>query len=128
MITKIITVAIGAGIMFGAVFTLSSSPPIALVLAQLTYEDGMIHQQLTVQGTDVINADWAAKFERDGRAICGGGGAWPYTGGSATMTPDAWTGDDCPELQVGDVGTAVWTWTDSDGTQKSVSGVIEVTE
>lgn len=96
--------------------------PVALVLGTLKWEDGKVVQQLHVQGTDVLKAEWAAKFERDGVALCGGGGEWPYTGGLGRLAPSDWTGDDCPEILPGDKGIAVWTWTDTDGTVKSIRG------
>ncbi len=100
--------------------------PLALVLGKLVYENGEITQQIHVQGADVIKAAWAAKIERGGVAICGGGGEWPYTGGIGVLTPSDWTGDDCPELLSGDIGIAVWSWIDSDGTKKSIVGELMV--
>ncbi len=126
MITKSVTVLFGAIFSFFAVSVAFNQPPVALVLAELRYDDGMIRQRLDVQGTDVLKAEWAAKIEREGRAICGGGGAWAYTGGEGVLSPSDWTGDDCPELEAGDVGVAVWSWIDSDGTKKSISGEVVI--
>ena len=100
----------------------------AMFLERLEYNNGMFTQEHRLEGGGIIRMAWAAEIVRGNVQLCGGGGYAPYEGGTKVFTPDDWTGDDCPELQTGDIARASWEYTTSRGFTASISGEIEIQE
>lgn len=104
---------------------LATTQPVEMRLAELRYEDGNFIQRHEVSGIPVIMAAWTAQILRGDIPLCEGGGTAPYEGGQAKrMTPDYWTGDQCPAIKAGDTAIAAWTYTGSDGIIRTISGKI----
>ena len=100
---------------------------VSMALTALTYENGEFYQEHRIEGTDALRAEWAAKIVRGDTFLCVGGGASAYrSGGSPRMDPDRWTGDDCPELEPGDVATATWEYLDESNVRHRISGSIVI--
>lgn len=111
-----------------------TEPPgqLIMTLKELRFEDGKFGQSFRVTGKGKIKADWAAKVTRGSDILCAGGGTAPYSDAVkkelSTMAPDIWTGDDCPPLQAGDIGEAIWTYKTQDGSKVTISGEVTVTD
>ena len=105
---------------------LVAPPPLGLSLEYLSFNGSDFTQEVTPTGASGIAARWAAEISRisGGRTIqlCAGDGVGIYKGTVDTYSPDDWTGDTCPPLKNGDIAEAVWTFTDSDGLTRSISG------
>lgn len=103
------------------------TPPTRIMaLESLRYENGQFIQKHSVEGGP-IRATWSASVKRNGRVLCSGGGSAPYDGHApADFTPSEWTRDNCPDLQSGDVGLAVWEYRLKNGTLVSVSGRVVI--
>lgn len=103
-------------------------PDIAhMELLTLTYENGEFYQEHEITGAEFIRADWAAKIVRGDRFLCVGGGTSLYrNGGSPKMTPSYWAGDDCPELQAGDVASATWEYVDEQNVRRRIGAEIVI--
>lgn len=105
---------------------LSQPKPFGLHLVNLEYQSGFVKQNIQPINSEAVRAEWAAKFTRSGRVLCAGGGASNYDGTVHEFTPSEWTGQDCPVLQAGDIGSASWTYKDVNGNLITISGKVEV--
>jgi hypothetical protein len=132
-IYSVITIGLFSAIGYLAtifVGSLATVEPVRMQLEFLRFEDGHFYQHVSVSGAKVINGRWSARIWRpreDGSAIplCAGSGGFPYEGAiSLPMTPDYWTGSDCPEILPGDAALAAWEYTDEKGLQRRLSGTL----
>lgn len=105
---------------------LSPPKPFGLHLVNLEYKSGYIYQYIQPINADAVPADWAAKFVRGDRVLCSGGGRSNYEGTSHKFTPSEWTGQDCPVMQPGDIGSASWTYKDVNGNLITISRKVEI--
>lgn len=122
--------AIGAGFLalmgVSGFKDLARDDPVGMRLIDFRYEDGQFHQHHEIFGRASIIANWAAKVTRDGEIICSGGGVSSYAGGPVHMGADHWVGDDCPELQAGDIAQASWEWKTSKGLVEGISATLTI--
>lgn len=109
----------GHGVVEGIV---SKPEPYGAQLVSLAYQNGKFIQHIKPINTDAIRMKWAAKIERNGEIICSGGNVSTYLNKPSLMTPNTWTGDDCPVLKNGDVAYASWTYETVDGYNVTISG------
>ena len=109
---------------------LSGPQPYSLTVEQLVYKDGMFGQQMGVTGIKALPGDWSAEIDRDGKTLCRGAGHGLYDQDEYKQvkffTPNEWTGAICPKLKSGDIGRAVWTYTNVNGLRVHVSGEVRV--
>ena len=109
----------------------SQAPPRSLVLELLQYNpDNTVTQRLSGD----IAASWVTRITRIENGIskhlCSGSGLAKgiYTGVSSTWTVDDWVGAQCPEVLPGDIGTAIWTYTNQFGYEVATTGRFVVEE
>lgn len=122
MVTGIVSVFGVLGLLAGVgVADLFVGKERSLALITLSYEDGLFTQQHKVEGGP-IKGYWTAEIMRGNRQLCAGGGEAPYEGGVKKFNPNDWTGDDCPELQPGDIARAVWEYRLESGAIASING------
>ena len=131
IVTAMGVAGLGMGVGVEKTTSAITSPPpsVSMSLKKLVYEHGEFGQSFEVSG-GAIKAEWAAEVIRGNRQLCLGGGQAPYEGKSEIkyFTPDQWTGSECPELQTGDIGRAVWTYRTIDGLFVTISGEIVIEE
>lgn len=108
--------------------SLTSQPDRRLEISGLDYRDGMFVQSSQVHGVDGLPARWTAKIVRGNNLLCSGGDDSAYSNGTLHMTPDQWTGDDCPSLQAGDRAIASWEWRDESGFVYTITREIIIEE
>lgn len=101
---------VAAALGISGVNDLNDPPPAGLRLVALEYKNGDIYQDVRIFGRESIRGEWAAKFTRDGRILCAGGGVSSYNGEPIHMDPSTWVNDDCPDIKTGDVAAATWEW------------------
>ena len=101
----------------------TTQDPIGMQLVNISYENGYVTQRHEVIGAVSIIADWAAQIQRNDVVLCSGGAKATYNGVTdKRMTVDVWVGDDCPDLQSGDILTASWEYLDSQNLRHRISG------
>jgi len=101
--------------------------PVRMELVTLEYRNGEFYQEHSVTGAETVRADWAAKIVRDGHFLCVGGGTSLYkNGGSPRMDPSYWTGDECPDLQPGDLASATWEYVDEQNIRRRIGAEIVI--
>lgn len=91
--------------------------PLNIVVHDLRYEAGVMHQDRTVisqGGSDVFYAFWAAQIldAKTGEQMCAGDGSWPYAEGrKVVQIPlNEWVGAEC-DLGSGEyIPVAAWYW------------------
>lgn len=107
---------------------LAPPKPVGLHLVSLEWNanEYRVVQNIQPINTPALKAEWAAKFIRNGEVICAGGGKSNYDGTIHRFTPNDWTGDDCPPLLPGDIGSASWTYRDVSGQFVTIAGRIEI--
>lgn len=93
-----------------------------LLVLEYSKDEGLIHQHVAPVNIKSVGARWASKISRDGHIICSGGGKSNYDGTAHVFTPSEWTGDDCPELQAGDIASASWTYENINGFNTTEDG------
>jgi hypothetical protein len=108
---------------------LSPDGPTRVALKSLVYEDGMFVQEHHISGAGVIQMDWSAEINRGAVQLCSGGGRAPYQSETPkSFSADDWTGGECPNLQDGDEGVAVWEYFDSNGTRVRITGTVVISD
>ena len=89
--------------------------PHQLRVDSLAFENGMFVQAISPVGALQLQGQWSASiFSADGTFLCGGGGNGSYDGTEKRFSPNDWTGDECPELTLGETYRATATWSNID--------------
>jgi hypothetical protein len=132
-VNTVSTIILGVGVTFGGLLGVSGLKDlrqpdhVRMELVTLVYQDGEFYQEHIVTGAEKVRADWAAKIVRDGHFLCVGGGTSLYAnGGSPKMGPSFWTGDECPDLQPGDLASATWEYVDEQNIRRRIGAEIVI--
>jgi len=84
-----------------------------LLLYQLDFRQGYIHQKIGPRSSPDINATWQSWIYQMGRPVCSGSGSdfYEMKFEAVVFTPDEWTGSDC-NLVPGEFynGVGHWCW------------------
>ncbi len=129
------TILGGAAIVAAATFAIQSVAPTqdGIAVHQIAYEDGMVTQDRTVNGThDVFMAFWAANVTDVNTGLvvpgCEGDGSFAYPVGRSnpTMTLQRWVGSDECVLTSGTYELrGAWSWGDRQTVAKSAPFTVE---
>lgn len=115
-VCAIIGVSFGAGSYDIGKALLSPERRLELKYVRFNWDAQEFEQWLQPVGVSVIKGEWTASIYRNGKHLCSGGGAAPYSGDPVAFDPDVWTGSDCPDvLEKNDTATASWDYRTTDG-------------